>query len=73
MSSDALESETPPKAPSSKLGHDTEVSSQKDLDQEGHTSGAGFTVAVAPMCVDGGGDLGFGPQPDTVPETFGAL
>ena len=24
------------------------------------------------MSVDGGGDLGFGPQPDTVPETFEA-
>ena len=24
------------------------------------------------MNVDGGGDLGFGPQPDTVPETFEA-
>ena len=28
--------------------------------------------AAAPLSVDGGGDLGFGPQPDTVPETFEA-
>ena len=28
--------------------------------------------AMDPKCVDGGGDLGFGPQPDTVLETFKA-
>ena len=27
---------------------------------------------AAPLSVDGGGDLGFGPQPVTVPETFEA-
>ena len=72
MGSDALESETPPRAPSPKLGHDTEVSSQKELNQEGRTSGAGYTGASAPLSVDGGGDIGFGPQPDTAPETFEA-
>ena len=73
LSSDALERETPPKALSPKLGHDTEVSSQKELNQEGRTSGAGYTGAVAPLSVDGGGDLGFGPQPNTILETFEAL
>ena len=37
----------------------------------GHIPGAGYTGAAAPMFVDGGGNLGFGPQPDTVLETFG--
>ena len=37
-----------------------------------HTLGAGYTGAVAPLSVDGRGDLGFGPQPDTVPETLKA-
>ena len=32
LSPDALESETPPEAPSPKPGRDTEVSSQRDLD-----------------------------------------
>ena len=72
MSSDALESETPPKTLCPKLGHDTKVSSQKELDQEGRTLGAGYTGAAAPLSVDGGGDLGFGPQPDIVPETLEA-
>ena len=73
MSSDALESETPPRAPSPKSVCDTEVSSQKDPGQEGRTSGVGHTGAAVPMNVDGGGDLGFGPPPDTVPETLEAL
>ena len=72
LGSDDIESETPPKAPTPKHVNDTEVSSQKDPDQGGHTSGAGYTGATTPMSVDGGGDLGFGPQPDTVPETFEA-
>ena len=38
----------------------------------GHIPGAGHTGAAAPMRFDGGGDLRFGPQPDTVLETFGA-
>ena len=54
-------SETLPRAPFPKSRHDTEVSSQKELDQEGRTSGAGYTGAAAPLSVDGGGDLGFGP------------
>ena len=61
MSLDALKSETPLRDASPKLRHDTEVSSQKELDQEGRTSGAGYTGAAAPLSVDGGGDLGFGP------------
>ena len=73
MGSDALESETPPRSPCPKLEHDTEVSSQKELNQEGRTSGDGYAGAVAQLSVDGGGDLGFGPQLDTVPETFEAL
>jgi len=64
--------DTPPEAPSPKPGRDTEVSSQQDPDQGGHTSGAGYTGAMVPMSVEGGGDLGFGPLPDTVPETFEA-
>ena len=36
----------------------------------GHIPGAGHTGAAAPMRFDGGGDLRFGPQPDTVLETF---
>ena len=72
LSSDALESETPPEAPSPKPGRDTEVSSQQDPDQGGHTSGAGYTGATVPMSIDGGGDLRFGPQPDAVLETFKA-
>ena len=72
MSSDALESETPPRAPSPKLGCDTEVSSQRDQSREGRTSGAGHAGAAVPMNVDGGGDHGFGPQPDTVTETLKA-
>ena len=69
LSSDALESETPPEAPSPKPGRDTEVSSQRDSEQERHISGAGHMGAAAPRCVDDGGDLGFGPQPDKVLET----
>lgn len=72
MGLDALESETPPRAPSPKLIHDTEVSSQKELNREGHTSGAGYTGTAAPLNVDGGGDIGFGPQPDTAPESLEA-
>ena len=72
LSSDALESETPPEAPFLKPRRDTKVSSQRDPDQGGHISGAGYTGAAAPMCVNGGGDLRSGPQPDTVLETFKA-
>ena len=74
-----MDSETPPTAPSPKHVNDTEVSSQKDPGQgggeivkvapRGQTSGAGHMGEKAPMDVDGGGDLEFGPQPDTVPET----
>ena len=73
LDSDALASETPPQAPSPKSGCDTEVSSQRGPDQGRHVSGAGHTGAAAPRRVDGGGDLRFGPQPDTVLETFKAL
>ena len=72
MSSDALESEVPPEAPSPKPGRDTKVSSQQDLDQGGNTSGAGYKGATVPINVDGRGDFRFGPQPDTVLETFEA-
>lgn len=72
LSSDALESETPPEAPSPKPARYTEVSSQEDPDQGRHASGAGYMGATVPMNVDGGGDLRFGPQPDTVLETFKA-
>ena len=53
VSLDALERETPLEAPSLKPGRDTEVSSQQDPDQGGHTSGAGYTGATVPMSVDG--------------------
>ena len=39
LSSDALESETPPRAPSPKTGYDSEVSSKKDLSQGGAPRG----------------------------------
>ena len=57
LSSDALESETPPEAPSPKPGQDAVVSSQQDPDKGGHTSGAGYTGAMAPMSIDGGAIL----------------
>ena len=72
MGSDALESETPPRAPSPKHGCDTEVSSKEDLIQGRRTSGAGHAGVAVPMNVDGGGDRGSGPQPDTVSETLKA-
>ena len=49
------------------------MSSQRDPDHGEHISGAGHMGVAAPMLVDGGGDLGFGPRPDTVLETFEAL
>ena len=38
----------------------------------GQTSGAGHTGEKAPMDIDGGGYLEFGPQLDTIPETYTA-
>ena len=70
LSSDALQSETPPRAPSPKPGCDTEVSSKEDLIQGRRTSGAGHAGVAVPMNVDGGGDRGSGPQPDTVLEAL---
>ena len=67
-------------ARSPKHVNDTEVSSQRDPGQggggeivkaapRGRTSGTGHTGEKAPMDVDGGGDLEFGPQPDAISET----
>ena len=62
----------PPEDLSPKPRRDTEVLSQRDPDQGGHISGAGYTGVAVPMIVNDGGDLRFGPQPDTVLETFKA-
>nr|XP_020189746.1 neurofilament heavy polypeptide-like [Aegilops tauschii subsp. strangulata] len=72
LSSDALESETPPEASSPEPRRDTEVSSQRDLDHGEHISGAGYTGAAVPMLVNGEGDRRSSPQPDTVLETLKA-
>ena len=75
-----MDSGTPPKAPSPKHVNDTEASSQRDPGQGGgekivkaapggQTSGAGHTGEKAPMDIDGGGYLEFGPKPDIIPET----
>jgi len=74
-----MDSGTPPKAPSPKHVNDIEVSSQRDLGHGGgeivkaalggQTPGAGHTGEKAPMDIDGGGYLEFGPQSDIVPET----
>ena len=68
MGSDAMESGTPPKAPSPRHVNDTEASSQKDPGHRGggeiakaapggQTSGPGHTGEKAPMDDNGGGRL----------------
>ena len=78
-----MESETPPKAPSSKQVNNTEASSQRDPGQGGEektvkaapggqTSGAGHMGEKIPMGVDGGDHLEFGSKPDAISETYTA-
>ena len=80
LSSDAMESGTPPKAPSPKYMNNAEASSQKDPGQGGEeeivkaapggqTSGAGDMGEKIPMGVVSGGHLEFGSPPDAIPET----
>ena len=75
-----MDSGTPPKAPSPKHVSGTEASSQRDLGQGGgdknvKTTPGGQTLVTrhtgekAPMDIDSGGYLKFGPPPDTIPET----
>ena len=70
--------------PFPKLGHDTEVSSQRTLPgqggvpevakaaPEGETSAVGHMGEQIPMGTDDGGQVQFGPQPNTAPEAHKA-
>ena len=78
-----MANESPPTAHSPKAKGGAEVLSRRIPDQgetqktisvvpEGETSAAGHMWEKIPMGTGDGGHIQFGPQPDTIPETYTA-